>query len=663
MGTFELILILIAAVLLSALLSQLTSKISTPLIQIFLGVIIALFISIPVKPDMSPDMFMLLFIAPLLFNEAMNIDKLGFWKNKWMILSLAIGLIIVTMLAVGYATCALVPSVALAAALALGAALGPTDAVAVSSMSRTAALSDKQKSILNGESLINDATGLVAFQFAIAAAVTGTFSMSDAGTMFVVEFIGGIVLGVVIGWLLNRFMDFVRYIGLENRTFHVLLEVAIPFATYMLGSTIGVSGILAVVACGIVFSSSHGQVGITAARTSIASSSFWDVLTFALNGIVFVLLGMMLPGGMMMELEDGAPSVNVSLLCAAGILTVIVIGARFIWTLLMERAFGSADEIDKGLVKHSAILAFGGAKGAISLTIMMTIPTAVAGRDDMIFIASVVILATLLLANFVLPVLAPVKSDDDATRKLNDAKAYIRILRRVIEHLTNDAEASASSAEQMAYQKVIGEYSQRIVKMQERNDIEDESLASLRADAIDWQIKYAQELGESGKFDSKTVHKLSSRLMKASERMRAGKAPRRQNGAKRVASAFAKSFSGSRGGTGEQSDYDKLRLKCKTYALGRLAECCNDDNDVDKDALARVIDEYRKAIIDIQATAPSVTALIKSADIADSIRLTGLSYEREFIDDAYSANEVSRKSANKMRRRVSAMALDASDEI
>ena len=325
MGTFELVLLLIVAVLASSLISQLSSKISTPLVQIAIGVIIALFVGGGIQIDIDPELFLVLFIAPLLFNEANHIDKLGFWKNRGMILSLALGLVVATTLTVGFAMNALDPSLGLAAAFALGAALGPTDAVAVTSMAGNAKLSSKQKSVLGGECLINDASGLVAFQFAIAAAVTGSFSLVDAGVEFLFSFFGGLAIGVVSGALLNAFLNFIRNIGLENRTFHVLFEVAVPFLVFLFAEHFGVSGILAVVACGIVFSISYKQTGPQTSKMNIVSSSVWDVITFALNGIVFVLLGMMLPGGMMHELENETRTLNFDLLLLAVICTVFLL--------------------------------------------------------------------------------------------------------------------------------------------------------------------------------------------------------------------------------------------------------------------------------------------------------------------------------------------------
>ena len=180
MATFELILLLAVAVLLSSIVDQVVPKVSSPLIQIGLGVVIALLAIAPVEIAIEPDLFLVLFIAPLLFSDSLEANKKNLWDNKASIISLAIGLVLLITLCVGFAVHWLVPSIPLAAAFALGAALGPTDAVAVQSLSKEAQLARREGAVLQGECLLNDASGVVSFQFAIAAALTGAFSLATA---------------------------------------------------------------------------------------------------------------------------------------------------------------------------------------------------------------------------------------------------------------------------------------------------------------------------------------------------------------------------------------------------------------------------------------------------------------------------------------------------
>ena len=232
MAVFELILCIIAAVVVSSFASRFVPKVSTPLVQIVLGVLVTY---LPFFPDatLDPELFMVLFIAPLLYLEAHEIDKSALLKTLDLSLSLAIGLAIVTMAAVGFTLHAVWPSITLASALALGAALGPTDAVAVSSLGKEASLTQRQRSVLKGESLFNDASGIVGFQFALAAAFTGEFAVGQAAGEFLMSFFGGTLFGLVIAAAANWLFETVRSLGWETTTTRILMELFLPFLLYL----------------------------------------------------------------------------------------------------------------------------------------------------------------------------------------------------------------------------------------------------------------------------------------------------------------------------------------------------------------------------------------------------------------------------------------------
>lgn len=191
----------------------------------------------------------MLFIAPLLYEEAKSADKAALWHHKRPVLSLAIGLVVATTLAIGFAVHAVIPSIGLAAAFALGAALGPTDAVAVTSLSKQVNIPDRQGSILKGELLLNDASGIVSFQFAIAAAVTGSFSLLNATGNFFVEFLGGIAVGALLAYIGKFLVNKARSLGVENTTFHVLFEPHSASGVFDCRA-VHVSGIIARCRCG-----------------------------------------------------------------------------------------------------------------------------------------------------------------------------------------------------------------------------------------------------------------------------------------------------------------------------------------------------------------------------------------------------------------------------
>ena len=329
-------LLLLAAVLASSLIDQIIPRISLPLIQIAIGLVIALVAGGDVKVTLDPELFLVMFIAPLLYDEAKHADKQALWRERQPVLSLAIGLVVATTLVIGFLLHAFVPSIPLAAAFALGAALGPTDAVAVSSLSKSVDIPKRQASMLKGELLLNDASGIVSFQFAIAAVLTGSFSLVNASVDFLVEFVGGLLLGVVLGLIGNGVVRRARSIGVENTNFHVLFEVLIPFLIYLVADVCHVSGVIAVVVAGLInVTSPKGVIGPSVSRMNIVSGSVWHVLTYALNGIVFVLLGTQLPLAMQETWENVRITNSTLVLLVLG-LTFVLLATRFLWVLVMD---------------------------------------------------------------------------------------------------------------------------------------------------------------------------------------------------------------------------------------------------------------------------------------------------------------------------------------
>ena len=263
-------------------------------------------------------------------------DKVSLWSNRTVIVSLAVGLVVVAMLVVGFVLNFVQPSIPLAAAFALGAALGPTDAVAVASLSQRASLNKRQEVLLSGESLINDASGVVSFQFAVAALTTGTFSMLDAATTFFVSFFGGIAIGLICAAVLAFIASRVRDFGLEDTTFHVLFEVLTPFLVFLVAEELHVSGILAVVAAGLSGSMlATVASGSNIARMKIVSASVWKVLGFASTASCSCFLGVQLPHAMSDTWEDRSVS-NPELIALVLLLAAVVIGVRVAWFVALS---------------------------------------------------------------------------------------------------------------------------------------------------------------------------------------------------------------------------------------------------------------------------------------------------------------------------------------
>lgn len=443
-------LLYVGAVLVSSVLDQFLRGVSLPLVQMAVGVAIYFFADLPIDVTINSELFLVMFIAPLLFDESRNISNRILWDNRNTVLSLAIALVVVSVLVVGFVLHWLVPSISLAAAFALGAALGPTDAVAVASLGKTVKLGSRQKASLLGEALLNDASGIVSFQFAIAAAVTGSFSLADASWTFVVEFVGGIILGLFLGAIAFFIMQRMRRAGVESATVHVCFELLLPFFVYLVATRFHVSGILAVVAAGLLISYIPQRMTVRSrsfstfsTRLNIASESVWHLFSFVLNGVIFVNLGIVLSSTLAPALQENSADLF-WIFSLVLILTAVIVGVRFLWILCADLLSdnpetGKRMKLGGPAIRNALVTTLCGPKGAVSLSIASTIPFTVASgavfpqRDLLLFLVCGVIVVTLLLANFVVPLIAP-KSETDDDDEL-DPEYEIEMIQNVISGL------------------------------------------------------------------------------------------------------------------------------------------------------------------------------------------------------------------------------------
>lgn len=510
MELFELILILLACVIASSILDQVISRMSLPLLQIAVGLVLAIFLPRMAEVHVDEELFMVLFIAPMLFREAKETDRKALWSNKWAVLSMAIALVIVTVLAAGYVMHWIVPSIPLAAAFACAAALGPTDAAAVSALGSTITLTKRQQTLLSGEALINDASGVVSFQFAIAAAVTGAFSAAEAVGSFLILFFGGIAFGIVLGFLASAAMIFLRRRGLVSTIVHVLYEVLTPFVFYLFAEAIGVSGILTVVAAGLVMQEPKSAHLITSdmARQNMVSDSFWEVIIFLINGVIFVMLGMQLPTVMQTEDMEGVSA-------AVAILTILavtgtILGIRFVWLMVMEKIHryqekkaGNPDECSGGCIRQALVTTIAGPKGAVTLSIILTIPlfmndgSAFPHRDLIIFLTSGIILCTLLLADFALPRLAPQEKEEGGEEELLQAK--IQVLEGTVQALREQIDEYPDSEFVPAERLVLMRYRVRLMRRRFSSQENGDLMQQLVMEVLHVQQEKLEEIRERKK--------------------------------------------------------------------------------------------------------------------------------------------------------------------
>lgn len=414
MHSFEVILGMLLAVVASGYIVRvLPLAVPLPLIQIGFGALVAALSGDPVTLD--PQIFFLLLLPPLLFLDGWRIPKAGLFRDRMVILQLALGLVVVTVIGVGFFIHWLIPSITLPVAFALAAILSPTDPVAVASIAKKAPIPRRMMHILEGESLLNDASGLVCFRFAVAAAMTGTFSLSSAALNFVWVALAGIGIGIGVTWgvsLAQRWLS--RRFGEESGT-PILVSLLIPFGAYLLAEHFNASGILAAVAAGI--SMSYVELsGRALATTRVQRTAVWDTVQFSLNGIMFVLLGEQLPGilhGAVITVQQvGHGNPWWLAVYALGIaFSLIVLRFTWVWVAVQWGMRTGSDPQPAQPVgfRLIAAMSLAGVRGAITLAGVMTLPlllpsgAAFPSRDLAIFLAMAVILISLVLASSLLP--------------------------------------------------------------------------------------------------------------------------------------------------------------------------------------------------------------------------------------------------------------------
>ncbi len=685
METLVLILLMICAVLVSSVVDQLVPKVSSPLIQIALGLVIALFAGgqVDILFDES-DLFLVLFIAPLLFQEAKEASKSELWNNRRSIVALAIGLVLAIIVGVGFFVNAIIPSISLAAAFALGAALGPTDPIAVSAASKDADISPRCKALLKGESLINDATGIVAFQFSIAAAMSGAFSPASAVGHFLIEFFGGIAAGLVLGYIGNLIVRLVRSWGLENTTFHVLFEVFTPFIVFLAADQLGASGILAVVAAGLVNVISPRTAGPSVSRLNIVSTSVWRVISYTLNGIVFVLLGTQLPRAMQ-ETWNNVNIPNWQLLLYVLGISLILIVVRFIWVLVMERIHhrnvhkrnkkqaqmtSTIAEPCKTLghdIHSSIIMTLGGAKGTVTLAVILTIPQAIAQRELIMFLACGVIVVTLLLATFVLPIFAPPKEQVDSEQKRRDVETNLEILRTVIEELSVRQTPENRSATQI----VVAQYNDRISRIKDINDVEDEPNLKLRLKTLAWEQDFVNKLIASGEVDHYAGYQYLARLARMEELIKHHHSLRanlrkhlirwRTAGRRSLHDIVYKVPGAELSETAQATR--ELQIKSYEHVIDKLHEELAGDSAANAEDISKLLLEYQQLLRTLRAAVPTMTGLIRTQDKTQDVERLGLQIELEQIQTRYDDGELSRAAAKRLRENVNLMQMDLEDKV
>jgi Na+/H+ antiporter len=448
LDTVSIVLVLLLAVVVSGAVSRmLPFSVPTPLVQIALGAVIGL--SVNYRVELDPQLFLLLFLPPLLFLDGWRIPKDELLKDVSTVVELALGLVLLTVVGMGLFIHWMIPAMPLAVAFALAAVVSPTDPIAVSAIAARVPIPKRMMHILEGESLLNDASGLVCLRFAVAAALTGTFSASGAALNFLWVAGMGLAIGVIVTLSATRAKAWVTKRWGEDTGSQILVSLLIPFGSYLLAEHIHASGILAAVSAGVTMS--FAEISRQAlAVTRMRRNSVWDTIQFSLNGIIFVLLGEQLPAILSGAKATVALSGHSEPWWLAVYIVAIVAGLaalRFAWvwaslrlTILRKRKDDSPlHSPDWRLV---AAMSLAGVRGAITLAGVLTLPLALddgtpfPARDLAIFLATGVIIVSLVIASVGLPMLLQglamppeaSKQAEETVARIATAEAAIRAI-------------------------------------------------------------------------------------------------------------------------------------------------------------------------------------------------------------------------------------------
>jgi Na+/H+ antiporter len=478
------ILIVLVFVAVSGALVRLV-RVPLPVLQIAIGAALAWPVS-GIHVEIDPELFLLVFIPPLLFSDAVAAPKRELLALRGPILDLAIGLVFFTIVGFGYALHWLVPSIPLVVAFALAAVLSPTDAVAVSSIVDRNVVPARLMHILEGESLLNDASGLVMFRFAVAAALTGSFSFAAASLSFLYAVAVGILAGVMALIGAAKTLQLLSRIGGVPAEAQVLVMILMPFIAYLGAEHAGASGILAAVTAGLLTGGSRifRYLGVSARMQAM---SLWTTLSFVFNGALFILLGLQLPD-IIRKVPPELTSRHwlIEPVATVLVLTLCLIGLRFLWIWVGDMAQRLAARLGKRKAEPFGLRvrlagSVAGVRGAITLAGILSLPLAMPdgspfpARDVVIFLAAGVIICSLVIASLALPKIArglvePGEDPGAAEERLARVGAANAAIAR-IESIANDGSEGEEAGARLAIaDSIVAGYRRRIAASDEADE-------------------------------------------------------------------------------------------------------------------------------------------------------------------------------------------------
>lgn len=443
-------------------------KFPFPILLVLAGLGIAFFPGLP-DVKLNPELVLMIFLPPLLYSAAWNFPWQDFRANAIPIFALAVGLVFMTIVCVAYAAHWLIPGMTLVAGYVLGAIVSPPDAVAATAVLKNLRVPKRLTSILEGESLVNDSSGLVAYQFAIAAVVTGSFSLAKAGTQFVGMSLGGVAIGLLVGFLVTYL-----HRRLSDPAVEITLSILTPYLAYLPAEKFGYSGVLAAVAAGLYVG--HRSWEAFSPESRLQGAAIWRFLEYLLNGTVFILIGLQFP-----SIMEGLEHIPLwQLLVAGASISLVVIVVRFLWIFplarLEQRFFRPAEERRQRLPAGALVVAsWAGMRGVVSLAAALAIPLTTAAGEEfpdrhmILFLTFCVIFVTLVLQGLSLPWLVrKLNVEESNSEYQTEAQARITLLAELVGEIGRLERHASTSEERESLEFWLSHYSHRLEQMRQR---------------------------------------------------------------------------------------------------------------------------------------------------------------------------------------------------
>ena len=666
MEIFETILIFLAVVIVSSFVHTFIPKVPLAFIQIILGMILFI-LPVPVEFNFDSELFMLATIAPLLFVEGVNVSRVHLRRYIKPVMLMALGLVITTVIGVGLFIHLVWPDLPIGAAFAIAAILCPTDAPAVQAITQGKVLPKGAMTILEGESLLNDAAGIISFKIAVGILVTGAFSLFEAIQQFLIASIGGALVGLFIGILLVRFRLTLTRRGIENINMFVFLQLLTPFVTYLVAELFHASGIIAAVVAGLVHGFERDRIAQTRTRLQLSYNHTWNILGYALNGFVFSILGFLVPE-VIVKIIKSEPH---NLLFLIGITLLVALAVyvfRFIWVYVLYPLFYLSVSPFQKLMNdegtntkekppkrsmYALIMTFCGVHGTISLAIALTLPyylqnhEAFKYRNDLLFISSGMVILSLVIAQIILPFVTK-NAPQPKIGSMNFKEARIYILEHVIDYLNKHSSFETS----YRYGNVIKEYHDKLtfLKSVEKDDENSKELERLQRIAFNVETKTLEKLADEGEI----TESMLENYMRFAERTQVY----------RQASLIRRIIVGIRGlllkrhirtrtnaasslsVTENLMELSKINKRVHYNVVSRLVEEANEDNKLE---VGMICDGY---LMRIDNLSPSNFFNTRSEDSITKIKLNALREQRRILTELISDEEITEATALKLREAI-----------